>query len=265
LPSRARKLPSGAVVTSALLALLLALTTGASPAAAGYATLPVEDGRAVLGNLTGAELSPGGAGSIGFTVENPLTSDLVGTTVTLDVYAFNAFPGNATSTVPVSAAPVLSNATASGAEVNLSLGAVLPGRVVSGSVSVTSSASTPSGTFAVRTAVRFSENGTEYLFESRGWFTAATWATATTGPNGTVILNLTALGVSGVVPETSVLVSSSAFATALWALFGVGLVVVAVGGYLALRPSKSRSGTTPSDGETQAPSARGNSRTSDGD
>jgi hypothetical protein len=233
---------------------------------AGYPTVPIGLDRGFVSNLTGAEVAPGGGGTISFAVGNPLAGGPIGSTVlTLQVYAFNAFPGNATSTVDVAAAPVLVTPTTSGPSVNVSLGNLSTGARVVGSVGVQSSATTPSGTFAVRVALRFVAGGQDYLFESRGWFTTDAWAAATQGPNGSVDLNVSALGVSGVVPETSVLVSSSNLSVAIYAVLAAGLVLVGLAAWLYFRPPNSSSGVRKAPEDIHAPSALGNKRTSDGD
>jgi hypothetical protein len=266
-PSRDR---TGRVRAAFLVALavglLVAPTAHASAVGPTYPPVPLALDRWFVSNLSGAEVSPGTTGSIAFTVGDPFRGTAISSVVlTLAVYAFNAFPGNATSSVAVATAPVLVNATASGLEVNESLGSIGAQVVVPGSVAVTSSSTTPSGTFAVRTALRFVANGTAFLLESRGWFTAAQWAAATEGPNGSVDLNVSALGVSGVLPETSVLVSSSDLATALWAILAAGLVLVGLAAWFYFRPPKSRSGVGKAADDRQAPSAFGSSRTRDGD
>lgn len=256
------------VLPAILLAVgLVAVATVATPGAraVSYPPLPLASDRLFVNNLSGAEIAPGSGGSLSVRVYDPLPEPMTGVVVAVGVYAFNAFPGNATSGVDVSSAPVLSNATASGLEINESLGTLAPGRAVVLSVPVQSSSSTPAGTFAVRTALRFQENGSNYLLESRGWFSAATWASATGGPGGSTDVNLTALGVSGLLPETSILVQSNDFSDVLWAILGVGIVVVAIGAAIYFRRSNSKSGTRPPPTETQAPRALGKSRTSDGD
>jgi len=93
-----------------VLAICLGLGVSGLPVAgaASYPTIPLGLDRWFVSNLTGAELAPGGGGSISFTIGNPLTGVAISSTLlTLQVYAFNAFPGNATSTVEVSAPPVL--------------------------------------------------------------------------------------------------------------------------------------------------------------
>ena len=233
-------------VVAAVLACALALpsASAAGPRPYGYPPLPLLDARQLLGNLSAPSLNAGSSGSLTFTVADALSAPLVGAVVTFEVYAFNAFPGNATSTVPVAGAPLLSTAAGSGPGVNISVGPLSPGAVYHGSVGVDSSASTPSGTFAIRSALSFTENGTAYRLESRGWFTAAAWAAATELPNGSVTLNLTRLGVSGVLPETAVYVSTSAFDWALGALAVAGVVLVGAGAWVYFRRGPgSTSGT----------------------
>ncbi len=244
-------MPSGAplgrfALPAAVLVAVGLLTAGAAvpgARAAGAPPLPIALDRLFVENLTGAEIAPGASGTISLNVHDPLPDPMSGTVLTVGVYAFNAFPGNATSEVDVASAPVLSNATASGLEVNDSLGTLVAGEVKPLSIPVQSGDSTPSGTFAVRTALEFEENGTSYHLASRGWFTAAQWSAATSGPNGTVDVNLTLLGVSGILPETSVLVSSNDFSYVLWGLLGGGVLVVALGAWLYFRRSNSSGGT----------------------
>jgi len=212
---------------------LLALT--ALPALAqadAYPPLPVELGRQLVGNLSAPSLAPGASGSVGFTVADPFAGAIQGITLTLQVYAFNGFPGNATSLVPVAGAPILTTATTSGPSANVSVGSLVSGGVYHGSVGVTTSSSTPSGTYAVRTALSFTSvaNSTAYRLESRGWFDEATWRAATELPNGSVTLNLSKLGVSGVSPETAILVSSADWG---WVLGGVLAAAVVLAGAAA--------------------------------
>jgi hypothetical protein len=213
-------------------------------AAAPYPVLPVGDGAILLGNLSAPTLSPGQSGLIDFSMVDPLSSALVDSVLTFEVYAFNAFPGNATSTVPVAGAPILSNATSSGTTVTVGFGEIAPGAKVTGSVGVSTSSSTPSGAFAIRTQLEFAAGGGAYRLASRGWFTAAQWNAATELPNGSATLNLTALGVSGVLPETAVVVAASTFP---WVLAGVaagGIVFVGLGAWFYFRrESSSSSGT----------------------
>jgi hypothetical protein len=264
--SRGRSAAVRGVLSIAVVALLFAVAGLPLASAAGYPALPLAYDRAFLGNLSAPSLTPGSSGSISFSVANPLTGAISGAALTLQVYAFNAFPGNASSTVSVAGAPVLSNATASGASVVVAVGYLAAEAVYRGSVGVASSSNTPSGTFAVRTSLSFTENSTGYLLESRGWFTAAQWANATQLPNGSATLNLSRLGVSGVLTETAVLVDASDFPIVLPLLLVGAVILVGIGGWIYFRRgAASSSGTRRAEEDHQAPTAFGNKRTKDGD
>lgn len=214
--------------------------------ASAYPPLPIALDRDFLGNLSAPSLSPGGSGALRFTVSNPLPGPISSVELTLEVYAFNAFPGNATSTVPVAGAPVLTTPSSSGAWANVSVGSLAAGGSYAGSIAITTASSTADGAYGVRSALGFTltANGTAYRLESRGWFTSATWRAATTLPNGSVTLNLSVLGVSGVIPETAIYVASSSWDWVLAAIVAAGLVLVGAGAYVYFRRGPgSRSGT----------------------
>ncbi len=223
--------------------LLLVPPAYAAPTPAGtYPQLPIGLDREFLGNLSAPTLAPGGSGSISFTVADPLPGALSAVVLTLGLYAFNGFPGNMTGGLPVAGPPVLTTSTTSGTSANVSIGTLGPKEVIAGSVGIATSDTTPSGTFAVRTALAFSENGTDYLLESRGWFAPSLWANSTELSNGSVTVNLTRLGVSGVLPETAVLVSSSDLEWALAAIAAAGIVLVAAGAWVYFRRESKSSG-----------------------
>ena len=263
---RFRALPS---LATAFLLLGLALTiparTGATSPPPDYPPLPLSSDRWFFSNVSAPTLTPSATGAIAFSVGDPLANPITDAELTLEVYAFNGFPGNATAS-SVAGAPVLSNETASGASVGLTIGTVPSGGSVHGSVGVATSASTANGAYAVRSALQFLENGTTFRLESRGWFSAAQWAAATELPNGSATLNLSALGVSGVLAETAIVVSTSAFPVVLTAILVLSFAFVGVGAWIYFRRvSSSRSGTVSSGEDHQAPSAFGKRRTRDGD
>ena len=227
-------------------AFLLFAAVGAAPraAATAFPPLPVGDDATFLSNLSAPDLTPGSSGTLSFQVGDPPgIAGMTGVTLTLDVYAFNAFPGNATSTVTSAGTPILVTPTASGTVVNVSLAGLAPGGTETGSVGVASSSNTPAGAFAVRTALAFVSGGTSYRLASRGWFSASTWESATVLPNGSVTLNLSTLGVSGVTAETAIQVSSSSWDWALGLILAASLVLVGAGAFVYFRrESKSNGG-----------------------
>jgi hypothetical protein len=211
-----------------------------------YGTIPLALDRQFLGNLSVPSVAPGGSTEIRFSLADPakISGPLVDVVLTFQVYAFNGYPGDASALLPVANAPVLSNASASGSVVTVSTASLATGHPLLGSVGVSTSSDTPAGTFAIRTSVAFEVSGTHYLLESRGWFSATLWASATEEPNGTATLNLTRLGVSGVTPETAVLVATSDWAWALAALLVGAFVLLAAGAwfYYSRRGPGSSSG-----------------------
>jgi len=224
---------------------VLALGVAPGPAAAGYPLLPIADDRGFLGNLTAPSLTPGASGPLAFSVEDPLAHPLSAVLLEMDVYAFNGFPGNATSFVPVAGAPVLVTGSGSGPTANVTIGGLAPGTPYRGSVGVATSSSTPNGAYAVRFALTFDLNGSAYRLASRGWFSAALWAEATELPNGSVYLNnssLETLGVSGVLPETAVLVSTSAYDWVLTGILAAAVVLIAAGAWVYFRRGGSSAG-----------------------
>lgn len=220
----------------ALAALGVALCSGGLATPSGAAAYPPlsDPGRAFLENLSLPSVAPGGSATLSFVVADPEPFGLSGVVVTFAVYAFNGYPGDAAAPLP-SAAPTLDNGSASGPEVNVTIGAVASGATFSGSVRLATSSATPSGTFAVRTALAFVGNSTSYRLESRGWFSLGEWENATRGPNGSATVNLTELGVSGVVPETALLVSPSYWPVVLGVLVAVGVVLVGAGAFVYFR------------------------------
>jgi len=251
---------SGLLRTAALLAAVLLIAAEgpssvarAAPAtprppeatAAVYGTINLSLDRDFLANLSVPSIAPGSTTSLHYALADPraMGGTLTKVRLTFQVYAFNGYPGDASALLPVANAPVLSNATGSGASVTMALASLARGAPAVGSVGVAASANTPAGTFAIRTALSFNLGATAYLLESRGWFSAATWASATETPNGSATLNLSALGVSGVIAESAVLVIASDWGWALGALLAGAFVLLAAGAWVySRRGPDSRSG-----------------------
>jgi len=237
-PGRARRaLPCVSLAVGVLL-VVGALAPGAG--AAPIAPVPIPLDRYFLANLSLPSVAPGGSARLTFSVGDParLGAPLTRTVVTFQLYAFNGYPGNGNASLPVGNAPTLTNATASGGLVTVALGSVASGSTVAGSVGVVTASSTPAGTFAIRTAVAFDLNGTPRLLESRGWFSATAWAAATELPNGSASLtnaSLAALNVSGIVPETALLVAPNDWPWALGALLAGAFALLAVGAWFYWR------------------------------
>ncbi len=197
-----------------------------------------------------------------FRVGDPLAQEIVSANVSLQVYAFNPTDGGATQAPPAGATPTLSG----GLSYTIAPPLLAPNTSWNWSVPVAVPASAASGDYAVRFAVTFTMSNVSYLLESRGFFSASAWASATQYPNGTPTINASQLGVSGIVPETSILVRGAATPVVLYVVLGVGLGLAALGGYWWTRSEgKSKSGARRLSPPQSAPTAFGKSRSSDGD
>jgi hypothetical protein len=254
-----------------VVAALLLIVAAAPPAVGGPPSLPPATYIRFLSNLTMPTLAPGASGPVEFSVTDPLPLPLASVVLTLGVYAFNAYPGNASGPVPAGEAPQFTGSGPAASDfVSIPIGALRSGAVYAspGSVglSVAAPAGAPQGTFAVRTSLTFTCNGSSYVLESRGFFSASAWANATSVPGTPSSLNASRLGVSGILPESAVLVRSNPFPVALAVVLGGAVVLAALGGYWAVRRRPgSRSGAKAGPPPSQAETAFGKSRTSEGD
>ncbi|MFG1530416.1 MAG: hypothetical protein AAFA34_03985 [Thermoplasmata archaeon] len=260
--SRATALGTAGAVIVVLLLMGSALPTTAAQA---QPMLP-DEGSAFVVAFSVPSVTAGGETAFGFVLQNPLPTPVIRITFTAELYAFNAFPGNATSPQPPPNAPLIGNGSASGRSVAQSWAAWPAGSRWSGSFPLTSSADTPVGTYAIRTRLTFVLNGTLDRLESRGWFSAALWASATQTTNGTVTLNLSRLGVAGILPETAVQILGPGVSDVLVGLIVAAFVLAGVGAYLYFRRGPgSSSGVEAGSPASHAPSAFGRRRRREGD
>ena len=84
------------------------LLTAAAPASRGaaFSPLPLAYDATFLSNLSAPDLAPGSSGTLSFHVADPKNfAPIAAVMLTLGVYAFNAFPGNATSSIATAATP----------------------------------------------------------------------------------------------------------------------------------------------------------------
>lgn len=262
-----RRVRARTIVAAGAVLLGVLAAAGAPPAAASYAPLAPAVYSEFLTGLAVPVATPATTVTLSGTLTDPPEfGSLSAVNLTLALYGFNGFPGNDTGPLPSSGAPSFADATGGTTVVTVGVGALAPGATVSISEAVVVPAGAPAGAYAVRSQLSFVENGSPFLLESRGYFSYAAWTNATAGPNGTTTINVTRLGVSGVLPETAVPVISDPYPWALAGLAGAAVVCAAAGGYYASRRGPgSSAGTKEGAGERSAPNARGKSRTSDGD
>ena len=262
--------PSRWVGPATLVTLLLLLPSPvatAAPVPVAYPPLPVAEGIAVLTGLSAPIVAAGGSGTLTGAVHDPLNGSLSALFVRLSVYSFEPSPGgSAVTAVPPGSPVALSDPNGSGGSLVLGLGDLAAGASEGFSVDVVTAGDAPAGAYAVRLSVAFVEAGVGYELESRGFFSASAWENATRLPGNRSTLNLTQLGVSGVVPETVVQVEPPAITPYLYGMLVGAFGLAAAGGYYATRARrKSSSGARSAAEESRAESAFGKSRTKDGD
>ncbi|HUZ80445.1 MAG TPA: hypothetical protein VMV28_07520 [Thermoplasmata archaeon] len=263
--------PGRAVSRSAWTVLVVLAIGVAALAPAGtanatfYPPLPVFVGNHILGNLSGPTLNAGSSGTLSLTVQDLLPWPMSGIALTLDIYAMGSNAGPATP-VGNSMTPLLTGTNGvSGSNITFPVLALAPRQVAVVTVPVTTSASIGAASFLLRTALGFTANGTRYLLESRGWFNSAVWQNATELVNGSATLNLAALGVSGVTPESSIIVQTVTWAWVVYGMIAGAIALVGLGAFFYFRRTGSSAGAKRSPGASQAPSALGKRRKSDGD
>ena len=263
--------PSARRLAVGALALALAFLAIAPSLAATAPAPPVLPAQLARGFLVGLEVSPTGAGSsteLVYSVANPLPAALQNVSLRFELYAFNPYPGTGSTSLP-DPAPALAGGGTTGTALTLGVG-MLPANASgwNSPVRVVVPSGVPSGSYAIRDELDFTLNGSLYRLASIGEFSAEAWHNATVLPNGTPTLNLTRLGVSGVLPETSLVVPSApGLDVALYALAGAAGALLLAGAYVAGRrrgPASSSGARSEVDGH-HAPSAFGKSRSREGD
>ncbi|MGI0052950.1 MAG: hypothetical protein ACREC5_01700 [Thermoplasmata archaeon] len=252
-----------------LFVVLLITTALAPPLRASAAPmLPPTTARGFLPRLGIGAVAPGASAPLQFALADPLARPVANVSLTFAVYAFNPAPGTGAAALPAEA-PTLSDGNAASESLTIPVGTLGAGATNwSAAVTVAVPSGAPLGSYSIRDLLRFDLGGSTYWLESIGNFPAALWHNATVLPNGTPTLNLSRLGVSGVLPETAVLVTTSTgLDLALYALLGAAGLFALAGVYVAGRrrgPSSS-AGIRASPPPSQAPTALGKSRRSDGD
>jgi hypothetical protein len=266
LRSRRNVLVGFGLVLLLSLALICAGISGAR--ATSYPVLPQQSYTEFLSQLSVGALMPGDSGTLTFVAHNPLAEGINATVVSFEFYAFNPFPGNAPGALPTANAVAFEPIPGAQPTENATfdVGALAAGDTVSEAIPVQAPIAAEPGTYAIRTAERFTVGGQPFLLESRGYFTDAEWANATSAPNGNATLNVSRLGVSGVTPETGVVVQTNTANFFIWGLLVVSIVLAALAAFYVFRRGPgSRSGKRGDASPQSAPSAFGNNRTKDGD
>jgi len=256
----------GPTAVAIILTALVVAPAALAPARAAFPPLTTAEYSAVLGALAVPSTAPGGSTTESGTLTNPLPGTLTDLNLTLQVYAFNGFPGNATGGINPATAPAFNAPTGAGLTDWFTVPSLAPGATYQFTATLVVPTAAPPGAYAVRSHLIFVENGSTYLLASRGYFAYDAWANASRTSSGAPTINLTALDVSGVLPETAVGVVANPFPWVVATLLGGAAILAVAGGYYAaVRPRPgSRSGARRPP-PASAPRAFGKSPSSVGD
>ena len=149
------------------------------------------------------QIVPGASGSYGFSVRNRYNGSLENATLTIEIYKWATLE-DAKDIGKVSDPPRISGGTGQGyIAPPFSLG---PNQTASFKISIDTAKQTPQGTYFVKQMMEFTYNGSRLLMKSRGYFSNREWDNATAGANGSRAvggINLTILGVDGILPDSS--------------------------------------------------------------
>ena len=183
----------------ALALLLLSIPAGAAGGEDTSAPNKIPD----LSDFRTPQIVPGGSGSYRFDLRNRYNGTIDNASMTIEIYKWATLE-EANDIKNVSEAPGIAEGTGQGyATQPFSLG---PNQTVTIEVTISTGKQTPQGTYFVRQMMQFSYNGSHLLMRSRGYFTNREWDDATTQLNGTRAvggINLTMLGVDGILPDSS--------------------------------------------------------------
>lgn len=184
---------------AAAMLLLLLVATPASVAEDLSAPNRIPD----LSDFKTPQIVPGESGIYRFSVRNRYNGTLENATLTVEIYKWATLE-EARDIGAISDPPEIPTGARQGYTAPpFALG---PNHTTLVSVSIDTSKSTPQGTYFVRQMMQFDYNGTHLLMKSRGYFTDREWENATTDENGSRAvggINLAALGVDGILPDSS--------------------------------------------------------------
>jgi len=149
------------------------------------------------------QIVPGSSGSYGFSVRNRYNGTLENASLTIEIYKWATLE-EAKDIGKISDPPRISEGVRqSYTAPPFSLG---PNQTASFQISIETSKQTPQGTYFVKQMMVFTYNGSNLLMKSRGHFSNREWENATTDVNGSRAvggINLTLLGVDGILPDSS--------------------------------------------------------------
>ncbi len=148
------------------------------------------------------ELKQGKSAELTYTVKNRYEKKMTDIHLIIGIYELV----QGTSLTPINQVnyiPIIVEIGSS--EIALSWYELLPGTSHSESINISTYKDTPAGTYFVRMMLVFYYDGVQYTMRSRGHFTSEQWhkAEQTATPSDTSGVNLTTLGITGLLPDSA--------------------------------------------------------------
>jgi len=169
-------------------------------------------------NFTTPIIIPGESGILNFTIKNRYNLPLRNVYLALEIYHW-ARIDDSSDISEISEPPYFFSSTNSSTLLSLRFGLIKSNETVEVREKIKTKGDTREGTYFVRTMLTFTYNNTSYVMKSRGHFSKELWNQATSEPDeheDTGTINLTLLGVDGIIPETTFSVRKP---VAIWPIY----------------------------------------------
>ena len=177
----------------------------------------------LFANFTTPQIIPGNTGKLNFTLTNRYDKPITNVNLTLEIYKYaNIHESKNISRTEKPPYFVIANSQKTFKLWNQ----IDTGEKMSDAVFyICTREDTEQGTYFVRFMLTFQYNGTTYLMKSRGYFTKEEWydATTNTTEDDPGNINITKLGVDGIIPETTFGVKKP---WPLWPMYVLGALTV---------------------------------------
>ncbi len=164
------------------------------------------------------QIEPGKSAVYGFNVTNRYNSSIENVTITVELYKV-ANEKSAIAVSSISDAPDIQGGE--GYIATYQLGIFAPGENKTVDCRINTVSATPQGVYFVRHMISFDYLGGHYIMKSPGHFTRAQWAKATEGGS----INITYLGVDGILPDSSFGIKSPTPMWPLYTMFGIAIIL----------------------------------------
>jgi len=208
-----------AVILSVFVLLGVQIVPFSQPYLTAYAEDYTQPGKVnkIFGNFTTPVIVPGKSGILNFTIRNYYATPVYNITLIAEIYFYATIETSAVVDANFVNAPHFRTSNAQNMRIEWSEWRVFanqPYNQYRADIGIDTYQSTPEGTYFIRFTLTFYDpNGGYHILKSRGCFTNQEWKDATTNVSDYDMsmhggVNITMLGVDGILPDTSFTVSA---------------------------------------------------------